>query len=219
MVHLQLLLHLLSFFLFVELLLGGINSCRRLLSQVRAALLVSRSTLDVGSIVEPYVAVLVLEELRLHLQDLILVHLLHVVSHLVALLQREMLVVLLRAAFKQFDIVGHRLVVPLVVDLLGRLPLPLNRVCFLIAVNRGIELDVDDLPDGLGLDASLDAVEGEPLGVIGTPIELVDEFGILNYPHVLIVVLEGAHRVIMLLCRDGSACLFQFLLGCFWGRR
>ena len=189
------------------------------MSQIRAALLVSRAALDVGSIVEPDVAVIVLEELRLHLQYLVLIHLLHVVSHLVALLQREMLVVLLRPTFKQFDVVGHRLVVPLVVDLLGRLPLPLNRVCFLIAVNRGIELDVDDLSDGLGLDASLDAVEGEPLGVIGTPIELVDEFGILNYSHMLIVVLEGAHRVIMLLCRDGSACLFQFLLGCFWGRR
>ena len=219
LVLLQLLFHLLSFFLVVELLLGGIHSCRRLLSQVRAAFLVSRPPLDVGSIEEPDVAVLVLEELRLHLQDLVLIHLLHVVSHLVALLQGEMLVVLLGPALKELDIVGHGLVGLMIVDLLRHLSLSLKRLCLLIAFDRSIELDEDGLPYGLGLDASLDAVEGEPLGVIGSAIELVDEFGILYYPHMLVVVLEGAHGV-MVLRRGGSGYPFQFLLlWCLWGRR
>jgi hypothetical protein len=91
----------------------------------------------------------------------------------------------------------------MIVNLLRNLPLPLKRVSLLIAFDRSIELNEDGLPDGLGLDASLDAVEGEPLGVIGSAIELVDEFGILNYPHMLVVVLEDAHRV-MMLRRDGS---------------
>ena len=218
LVLLQLLFHLLAFLLVVELLLGGIYSCRRLLSQVRAALLVSRSPLDVGRIEEPDVAVLVLEELGLHLQDLVLIHLLHEVSHLVALLQGEVFVVLLGPALEELDIVGHGLVVLMIVDLLGHLPLPLKRVSLLIALDRGIELDEDGLAYGLGLDASLDAVEGEPLGVIGTAIELVDEFGILNYPHMLVVVLEGAHGV-MMLRRDCGGYPFQFLLlRCLRGR-
>ena len=168
------------------------------MSQVRAAFLVSRSTLDVRRIEEPDIAVFVLKELRLHLQYLVLVHLLHVVSHLVALLQGKMLVVLLGSALKEDDIVGHGLVVLMIVDLLRYLPFPLSWLCLLIALNRGIKLDEDSLSNCLCLYASLNAVKGEPLGVIGTAIELVDKFGILNYPHMLIVVLEGAHGIMML---------------------
>ena len=110
-----------------------------------------------------------------------------------------MLVVLLGPAFKELDIVGHGLVVLMIVNLLRNLPFPLIWLCLLIAHDWSIELDEDGLPYGLGLDASLDAVEGEPFGVVGTPIELVDEFGILYYPHMLVVVLKGTHGVMMLL--------------------
>jgi hypothetical protein len=96
---LEFLFHLLPLFFLVVLLLSGFHGSLGM-SDVRGALLVSGAALDVRGIEEPDVPVLVLKELCLHLQDLILIDLLNVMSHLVTLLESEMLIVMLGTTFK-----------------------------------------------------------------------------------------------------------------------
>ena len=67
-----------------------------------------------------------------------------------------------------------------------------------IFVNWSEKVHIYWLANSARLDTGLNAVEGQPFGVVGSAAELVDEFGVFHDTHMLIVVFEGCGRRVWL---------------------
>jgi hypothetical protein len=115
--------------------------------------------------------VLVLKELSLHLKDLLLVKLLHVVAHFVTLLQT----VLLLVPHDKVQVLPKRPVVEL--DLLGGM----------LKVKGGLKPDYDGFADTpLALDAGLDHLEAlEQVLRLRTLGEALRELVVVQHPNVV----------------------------------
>lgn len=101
-----------------------------------------------------------------------------------------MLIILFCPSFEQGQVLRKVLVILVIIELFCNLSLPFLQVDLFIEQNRSIKLYVDWLSYSFSLNASLNAVKGEPFSVVWSSIKLINEFCILNYPHMLIIFFE-----------------------------
>lgn len=145
---------------------------------LRAAF-VARAYLDVRGVVEPDIAILVLEKLGLHLQDLLLVNLLEVVRNLQTLLQRVGIVILWGVAFQQLIVVWQHTRVHTVFYLFFRQML----------IDWCEKVYINWLADSPRFDTGLNTVHKVPLWVVRTHLKHVDEIYVFCNFHYLKVVI------------------------------
>lgn len=119
--------------------------------------------MDVGGVEEPNVAIIVFQELRFHLEDLLVVDFLNVVSDLVALLLSIHLIIFCGSTLQQVDIFRHVARMHAIFDLLGGDDF----------IEGSEELHINGYTDCFGLDARLNAGKCLPLEVIGPTLEFI----------------------------------------------
>ena len=169
---------------------------------VQLHLVLNHACVDVPPVEEPYVPVLVLQELRLHLQNLLRIHSRHVMRYLQALLVRIRVIfgscqqVLVLAQFRHCALVVDLFIGTVLVD--GRQ-----------------EVHEQWLADAcLGLDACLDAVYRVPIGVIGSSPEFVHELSVSHHLHrVLVHEPEQSHVLVVYRLVPGHILLLPVVLG------
>lgn len=140
---------------------------------------IARAYLDVRGVVEPDIAILVLEKLGLHLQDLLLVNLLEVVRNLQALLQRIGIVIFWGVVFQQLIVVWQH----------TRMHTVFYLFFWQMLIDWCEKVHINRLADSPRFDTGLNTVHKVPLWVVRTHLKHVDEIYVFCNFHYLKVVI------------------------------